>query len=85
MNFTNRMFKLCAEKIRFRRLHFLTIFFFIESNGLKVCSNSLELSLEGAGSFGVPSRFAWYQGFNARKVISEVYASFVLQCTVSGR
>ena len=23
------------------------------------------------------------QGFNARKVISEVYASFVLQCTVS--
>ena len=25
------------------------------------------------------------QGFNARKVISEVYASFVLQCTVSGR
>ena len=27
----------------------------------------------------------WYQGYNARKVISEVYASFVLQCTVSGR
>ena len=25
------------------------------------------------------------QGFNARKVISEVYASFVLQCTVTGR
>ena len=25
---------------------------------------------------------AW-QGYNARKVISEVYASFVLQCTVS--
>ena len=25
------------------------------------------------------------QGNNARKVISEVYASFVLQCTVSGR
>ena len=25
------------------------------------------------------------QGYNARKVISEVYASFVLQCTVSGR
>ena len=25
------------------------------------------------------------QGFNARKVISEVYAYFVLQCTVSGR
>ena len=25
------------------------------------------------------------QGCNARKVISEVYASFVLQCTVSGR
>ena len=25
------------------------------------------------------------QGFNARKVISEVYASFVLQCTVFGR
>ena len=24
-------------------------------------------------------------GYNARKVISEVYASFVLQCTVSGR
>ena len=26
-----------------------------------------------------------YQGNNARTVISEVYASFVLQCTVSGR
>ena len=25
------------------------------------------------------------QGYNARKVISEVYASFVPQCTVSGR
>ena len=25
------------------------------------------------------------QGYNARKVISEVYASFVMQCTVSGR
>ena len=25
------------------------------------------------------------QGTNARKVISEVYASFVLQCTVFGR
>jgi len=25
------------------------------------------------------------QGFNEMKVISEVYASFVLQCTVSGR
>ena len=25
------------------------------------------------------------QGFNTRKVISEVCASFVLQCTVSGR
>ena len=25
------------------------------------------------------------QGFNARKVNSEVYASFVLQCTVTGR
>ena len=29
---------------------------------------------------------AWSdQGFNARKVISEVYASFVPQCTVIGR
>jgi len=26
-----------------------------------------------------------FQGYNARKVISEVYAPFVLQCTVSGR
>ena len=25
------------------------------------------------------------QGLNERKVISEVYASFVLQCTVSGQ
>ena len=25
------------------------------------------------------------QGYNARKVIFEVYASFLLQCTVSGR
>ena len=27
----------------------------------------------------------WDQGTNARKVISEVYAFFVLQCTVFGR
>ena len=27
----------------------------------------------------------YFQGYNARKFISEVYASFVLQCTVSGR
>ena len=26
-----------------------------------------------------------HQGCNVRKVISELYASFVLQCTVSGR
>ena len=26
-----------------------------------------------------------HQGCNARTVISEVYASFVLQCTVTGR
>ena len=25
------------------------------------------------------------KGYNARKVISEVYASFVLQCAVTGR
>jgi len=42
-------------------------------------------SLEEADLFGVLSRCAWYQGYNARKVISEVYASFVLQCTVYGR
>ena len=29
--------------------------------------------------------FPHTQGYNARKVISEVYASIVLQCTVSGR
>ena len=29
--------------------------------------------------------FKYIQGNNARKVISEVYASFVLQCTVSWR
>ena len=27
----------------------------------------------------------FYQGYNARKVISEIYASFVLQGTISGR
>jgi len=27
----------------------------------------------------------YFQGYNARKFISELYASFVLQCTVSGR
>jgi len=27
----------------------------------------------------------FHQGFYAREVISEVYASFVLQCTVTGR
>ena len=30
-------------------------------------------------------REGFSQGWNARKVISEVYASFVLQCTVTGR
>ena len=44
-----------------------------------------ERSLENLGTVplikGLP-RFI--QGNNARKVISEVYASFVLQCTVSG-
>ena len=30
-------------------------------------------------------RVVMVQGCNARKVISEVYTSFVLQCTVSGR
>ena len=29
--------------------------------------------------------FFFNQGFNAREVISEVYTSFVLQCTVSAR
>ena len=29
--------------------------------------------------------FCSMQGYNVRKVISEVYASFVLQCTVFGR
>ena len=29
--------------------------------------------------------YCFDQGYNARKVISEVCASFVLQCTVSGR
>ena len=45
------------------------------------------------GKIDVPPKFPtfplsehWYhQGCNVRKVISEVYASFVLQCTVSGR
>ena len=32
-----------------------------------------------------PCQVTWFQGYNARKVISEVYTSFVLQCTVSGR
>jgi len=44
-------------------------------------------------NFAPPHRFIsayalrddFKQGYNARKVISEVYASFVLQCTVSGR
>ena len=30
-------------------------------------------------------REGFSQGCNARKVISEVYTSFVLQCTVTGR
>ena len=30
-------------------------------------------------------KYVEIQGFNARKVISEVYASFVLQFTVTGR
>ena len=34
--------------------------------------------------YTVESNHINYQGTNARKVISEVYASFVLQCTVSG-
>ena len=31
------------------------------------------------------SKLSLNQGFNARKVISEVYASFALQCTVTGQ
>ena len=29
--------------------------------------------------------YPWHQGTNARKVISEVFTFFVLQCTVFGR
>ena len=32
-----------------------------------------------------PCQVTWFQGCNAMKVNSEVYTSFVLQCTVSGR
>ena len=33
----------------------------------------------------ITNMYAYNQGYNARKVISEVYEFFVLQCTVSGR
>ena len=33
----------------------------------------------------LPKTDIFRQGSNARKVISEVYATFVMQCTVSGR
>ena len=35
--------------------------------------------------YHISVKYMLNQGCNARKVISEVYASFVLQCTVSGR
>ena len=45
------------------------------------------------GRFRLSKGQTWYiymkdtsdQGYKARKVISEAYACFVLQCTVSGR
>ena len=47
------------------------LFLFIYRTGITTCSSSL--------------RGIYQQGCNARKVISEVFTSFVLQCTVSGR
>ena len=41
--------------------------------------------IEPINRFNSPTLHDKIQGCNARKVISEVYTSFVLQCTVSGR
>ena len=41
--------------------------------------------LDIAGHISFEGTSGYRQGFNARKVISEVYACFVLQCTVTGR
>ena len=38
----------------------------------------------GVLSFNILILVCLIQGYNARKVISEVYAAFVLQCTVIG-
>ena len=37
------------------------------------------------GLLGFVFKLRFLQGCNVRKVISELYASFVLQCTVSGQ
>ena len=67
-------------KIKHLRILFLKI-------GLKICDGILfDFTLKI--SFNRVKRFTGVnqtQGFNARKVISDVYASFVLQCTVSER
>ena len=51
----------------------------ILSDLLKYDINDLKLTRQSASI-----KDGDIQGYNARKVISEVYASFVLQCTVSG-
>ena len=62
------------------------------SRKLKLCSCSKQKEycigemLTGYSTWERPEKGARQgQGCNARKVIFEVYASFVLQCTVSGR
>ena len=54
-----------------------------ENHKIFYCSFGINIStFQYTNICGVSSLI---QGFNARKVISEVYTSFVLQCTVSGR
>ena len=47
------------------------------SNGLSLCEEAYTI-------YCILPNDPTNQGYNARQVISEVYASFVLQCTVSG-
>ena len=47
--------------------------------------NKNVISIVSSFHINFMNKFLCYQGYNARKVISEVYAYFVLQCTVSWR
>ena len=59
------------------KLTYLNIYYLVFKEIVSKIKSIRNISLGSVGN--------GMQGFNAGKVISEVYASFVLQCTVTGR